>query len=86
VSSIPGANTIFQGQQNKGRSNREIKRGHREEQGREDTHTEKRDTEERSKTQIKEEPNKQIQRGTRTAPRHNVRGSEYIVNRHCSDD
>jgi hypothetical protein len=27
----------------------------------------------------------QIQRGTRTAPRHNVRGSEYIVNRDCSD-
>jgi hypothetical protein len=28
----------------------------------------------------------QIQRETRTAPRYNVRGSEYIVNRDCSDD
>jgi hypothetical protein len=28
----------------------------------------------------------QIQRGIRSAPRHNVRGSEYIVNRDCSDD
>jgi hypothetical protein len=25
-------------------------------------------------------------RGTRTAPRHNVRGSEYIVKRDCNDD
>jgi hypothetical protein len=62
VSSIPGANTIFQGQQNKGRSAREIKRGHREEQGRDEKtykqrrEIQKREREERSKTQIKEDP------------------------------
>jgi hypothetical protein len=28
----------------------------------------------------------QIQRETKTTPRHNVRGSEYIVNRDCNDD
>jgi hypothetical protein len=25
-------------------------------------------------------------RGTRTSPRHNVRGSKYIIKRDCSDD
>jgi hypothetical protein len=46
VSSIRGANTLFEGQQINGHT----------EKRREDTHREKRDTEETSKTQIKENP------------------------------
>jgi hypothetical protein len=54
VSSFPGANTLFEGQQ----INEQRHRDRREdtEKGREDTHTEKGDTEERLMTQINEDP------------------------------
>jgi hypothetical protein len=79
VSSFRGANTLFQGQQNK------------------DTQRRRQITEERSTKEITEEikgatrdadqrRSKDKSRRTRTAPRHNVRGSEYIANRDCSDD
>jgi hypothetical protein len=76
VSSLRGANTIFSGAADKR------------------TDTEKRETEERNRREIRGatrdagqgRSKQQIQRGTRTAPRRNVRGSEYIVNRDCSDD
>jgi hypothetical protein len=57
------------------------------EERREDTHTKR---EERHRREIKDadqgRSKQQIQKGTRTAPRHNVRESAYIVNRDCSDD
>jgi hypothetical protein len=46
--------------------------------------------EERNRREIKDadqgKSKQQIQSGTRTAPRHNVRESKCIVNRDCSDD
>jgi hypothetical protein len=83
ISFIRGANTLFEGQQIN---------GYREKR-REDTHREKRDTEERNGIEIKGttrdadlgRSKQQIQRGTRTAQRLNVRGSEHIVKRDCSD-
>jgi hypothetical protein len=60
VSSIPGASTLFEGQQINGQIGETQKREHTERrQRREDTHREerhKRETEERSKTEIKEDP------------------------------
>jgi hypothetical protein len=71
VSPFPGANTLFEGQQMNGRHRREIKE-----------RIKRREIKDADQGRSKQ----QIQRGTRTAPRHNVRGSEYIVNRDCSDD
>jgi hypothetical protein len=52
--------------------------------------TPRRETEERNRREIKDadqgRSKKQVQRRTMTAPRHDVRGSEYIVKRDCSDD
>jgi hypothetical protein len=72
VSSFPGANTLFEGQHIEERTDREMRKE-------EKTHTEKRDTEGRNRREIEDEDQgrskQQIRRGTRTAPRHNVRGS-----------
>jgi hypothetical protein len=79
VSSFRGANTLFQGQQINGQI--------------EERHTEKRDhgrTSQKRDQRNDQRPDprrsKDKSRRTRTAPRHNVRGSEYIVKRYCSDD
>jgi hypothetical protein len=72
VSSFRGANTLLQGQQNKNRADhrRQINRQINEQiQG--ETNTDQRRPDQRR--------SKDKSRGTRTAPRHNVRGSEYIV-------
>jgi hypothetical protein len=64
MSSFRGANTLFQGQQNKGRSDREER-------------SQKRD--QRSDHRPDPRRSKDKGRRTRTAPRHNVRGADYIV-------
>jgi hypothetical protein len=92
VSSIQGANTVFEGQQINTQTHREKRqRRHRRERREEETHTQRREiteqiTAERPKTPDQGRSKQQIQRETRTAPRHNVRVFEYIVNRYCSDD
>jgi hypothetical protein len=68
VSSFRGANTLFQGQQINGQTQKE---------GR---------TQEQITEEISKERPKTQNRGIRTDPRHNVRGSEHIVKRDCSDD
>jgi hypothetical protein len=70
VSSFRGANTLLQGQQNKNRTQKA------------DQQADKSSISKEGPTQIREDQS----RGTRTAPRRNVRGSEHIVKRNSSDD
>jgi hypothetical protein len=72
VSSLRGTYTLLQGQQNKNR--REIT----EQITRREIKGATRDADPRR--------SKDQSRGIRTTPRLNVRGSEYIVKRDCSDD
>jgi hypothetical protein len=80
VSSFRGANTLFQGQQINGQTQKEER--HR----REITEDHRREIKGAIRDADQGRSKQQIQRETRTAPRHNVRGPEYIVNRDCNDD
>jgi hypothetical protein len=71
VSSFRGANTLLQEQQINGETGR-----------RETTEGDPRTDQRR----LDHRRSKDQSRGTRTAPRYNVRGSEYIVKRDCNDD
>jgi hypothetical protein len=66
MSSFPDANTLFEGQQINGQTQRR--------RDKERTHLEARNRRE-IKDPDQERSKQQIQRGTRTTPRHNVRGS-----------
>jgi hypothetical protein len=79
VSSIPGSNTLFEGQQINGQTHREETPIEEREKRR---HTHRKEIKDADQGRSKQ----QNQRRTRTAPRHNVRGTEFIVNRDCSDD
>jgi hypothetical protein len=85
VFSFRGPNTLFQGQQRikRGREKTEERTQIEESSPKEIT---EQITEERTTRDADQRGSKDQSRGTRTAPRHNVRGSEYIVKRDCSDD
>jgi hypothetical protein len=72
MSFFPGANTLFEGQQTNGQTHRED--------------TQRREIKEATRDEDQGRSKQQFQRGTRTTLRHDVRWSEYIVNRDCSDD
>jgi hypothetical protein len=85
VSSFQGASTLFQGQQNKHREYRE-ERTHRREITEGDHRTNHRREITEGTRDADQRRSKDKSKGTRTAPRHNIRGSEYSVKRDCSDD
>jgi hypothetical protein len=80
VSSFRGASTLLQGQQINGQTHRE------ERNRREITEGDHRREIKGATRDADQRRSKNQSRGTRTAPRHNVRGSEYIVKRDCSDE